>query len=140
MANNPRVTIDDITIENQNLITKILRFNHITPSTERIVSYYLGSILGLHPNFSDPDQRTLDTTPKIIKRKDVAFIPQKISRLRDLRRVFWNNYPEFKEQYYRSYKTQNDYPTDVRCKWVDFVDLLEKNCVITDTLAQRATL
>ena len=33
-----------------------------------------------------------------------------------------------------------DYPCDVRCEFVDFVDMLQKNGHISENLAQRVTL
>ena len=36
--------------------------------------------------------------------------------------------------------TQNDYSTDVRIAWVDFVDMMHHNGQINEKLADRATL
>lgn len=41
---------------------------------------------------------------------------------------------------YKASYRQNDYPTDVRCKWIDFVDRMARNGTISEALAQRATL
>jgi uncharacterized protein (DUF2236 family) len=55
----------------------------------------------------------------------------------DVRAAFWQEH----EQFYRiPGKTQNDYPTDVRCAFVDYVDRLACNGEITEELAARVTL
>lgn len=60
-----------------------------------------------------------------------------ITNQKDLRAAFWEAHPQFKRQ---GRKTQNDYPTDTRLAWVDFVDSMNRNGQIDDNLAQRATL
>lgn len=41
---------------------------------------------------------------------------------------------------YRRNKRQNDYPTDIRVNFVDFVDHLRRDGQITEALAYRVTL
>lgn len=41
---------------------------------------------------------------------------------------------------YRRTKRQNDYPTDIRVNFVDYVDNLRRNGEITEALAYRVTL
>lgn len=41
---------------------------------------------------------------------------------------------------YRRTKRQNDYPTDIRVTFVDFVDSLRRNREISEALAYRVTL
>lgn len=41
---------------------------------------------------------------------------------------------------YRRTKRQNDYPTDIRVTFIDYVDSLRKNGQITEALATRVTL
>lgn len=41
---------------------------------------------------------------------------------------------------YRRTKRQNDYPTDIRVTFVDFVDSLRKSRQISEALACRVTL
>jgi len=57
----------------------------------------------------------------------------------EIRNSFWESYPEFKTER-RSKKRQNDYKTDIRVSFVDYVDSLQKSGVITEKLAFRATL
>jgi len=57
----------------------------------------------------------------------------------EIRNSFWESYPEFKTER-RSRKRQNDYKTDIRVSFVDYVDSLQKSGVITEKLAFRATL
>lgn len=56
-----------------------------------------------------------------------------------VRKAFWNNHPQFKSQYRKTYK-QNDYCCDIRCAFVDFVDYLQKDNQISENLANRVTL
>jgi len=59
--------------------------------------------------------------------------------INDVREAFWDAHPEFlSERRYR--KRQNDYSTDVRVSFVDFVDHLSKEGTITEALADRVTL
>lgn len=37
-------------------------------------------------------------------------------------------------------KRQNEYPTDIRVEWTDFVEMLARDGHISATLAQRVTL
>jgi hypothetical protein len=62
-----------------------------------------------------------------------------ITTVSELRTEFWNTFTEFKSEYRKS-KKQNDYNTDIRCTWVDFVDAMQKDGVISEKLANRATL
>jgi hypothetical protein len=63
----------------------------------------------------------------------------KTMNLTQLRAAFWRAFPEF-ASLKRSRKTQNDYPTDVRVTWCDFVEAARSNGEITDRVAERATL
>lgn len=65
-----------------------------------------------------------------------------------LRALFWQEHPHFKRtcvrikkpgHYYRALD-QNEYPTDVRVSWVDFVDHCARSGLIDEALASRATL
>lgn len=60
-----------------------------------------------------------------------------------LRVAFWQDldaqdYPAPTQR--RGRRTQNDYPADVRCAFVDYVDMLARSGEITAALAQRVTL
>lgn len=54
---------------------------------------------------------------------------------KQIRAAFWQEHPELSRK-----KISGDYPTDTRVAFVDYVDYLEKSGVISETLAQRATL
>ncbi len=56
-----------------------------------------------------------------------------------VRNAFWEAHPQFKSQYRKTYR-QNQYNTDIRCAFVDFVDYLQKDNQITEKLAYRVTL
>lgn len=56
---------------------------------------------------------------------------------KQIRAAFWEQHPQFKR---RSGWTQNDYPTDTRLTFIDFVDCLEKDGQISEALANRTTL
>ena len=56
-----------------------------------------------------------------------------------LRRQFWLDHPSLRPQY-RSAKRQNEYPTDTRMAWCDYVEAMARDGNISDALAGRATL
>ena len=66
---------------------------------------------------------------------------QRIMTLKELRKMFWSEIatPEMRAEY-RTRKTQNDYSTDIRCAWVDFVDYADERGMITEKQASKATL
>ena len=57
----------------------------------------------------------------------------------EVRLAFWRDHPEFKE-YFRKGKRQNDYNTDIRVTFVDWVDYIHRNGEISDKLARTVTL
>jgi hypothetical protein len=62
-----------------------------------------------------------------------------IKTLSALRAQFWQDHPEYAHQW-KPRKRQNDYPTDTRCAWVDYVDAMARCGEISEALASRATL
>lgn len=58
---------------------------------------------------------------------------------KEIRNAFWGSFPEFAKER-RSRKKQNDYYTDIRCAFVDFVDQLRRNNQISEKLRNRVTL
>lgn len=59
---------------------------------------------------------------------------------KQVRDSFWETQPHEYRSLRRAWKKQNDYPTDVRCAFVDYVDHLRRNGQITERMAQRITL
>ncbi len=60
-----------------------------------------------------------------------------------VRAAFWAAHPHFDEQAREAGirgKRQNEQCATVRCAFVNFVDTLEKNCDISEALAQRVPL
>lgn len=60
-----------------------------------------------------------------------------------VRAAFWEAlqyHRELADYKRKSGYTQNQYPDDVRMAFCDFVDMLERNGDIGETLAQRVTL
>ena len=57
----------------------------------------------------------------------------------EVRESFWLDHPDFRPLYRKS-KRQNEYDVDIRCAFVDYVDALHRDGVISDKLAQRVTL
>jgi hypothetical protein len=53
---------------------------------------------------------------------------------KQIRAAFWQRFPNVKRQ------PQNDLPTDIRCEFVDFVDMLARDGQISESLAARVTL
>ena len=65
-----------------------------------------------------------------------------ITTERQVRDAFWQGWtPELKRAVgMRQNKRQNEYPVDVRVEWVDFVDMLCRDGLVSPELAQRVTL
>lgn len=59
--------------------------------------------------------------------------------IKQIRESFWQSHPEFKTDYRKSYR-QNQYNADIRSAFVNYVDILRRDNVITEDLAYRATL
>jgi hypothetical protein len=59
----------------------------------------------------------------------------RITNQKQLRREFWAMFPELSGKKYNG-----DYCTDTRCTFVDWIDSLSKDGVISQSLASRATL
>ncbi len=58
---------------------------------------------------------------------------------KEVRAAFWEQHPQFKHEY-RTRKKQNEYRTDVRVTFCDFVESLRRNNEISKTLANNVTL
>jgi hypothetical protein len=56
-----------------------------------------------------------------------------------IRNAFWDVHTEFKSEFRKTYR-QDQYRTDIRCAFVDYVDHLQKNGDISEKLANRVTL
>jgi hypothetical protein len=65
-----------------------------------------------------------------------------ITNQKDLRREFWATHPTASHKRYKYGNTNehNDYVTDTRCMWVDWLDYMQKSGEISQALAERATL
>ena len=65
---------------------------------------------------------------------------------KQLRALFWATFPDLPRRRYRYSWNSRDktaelvYPIDTRCAFVDFVDQLQRDGEISETLANRATL
>ncbi len=58
---------------------------------------------------------------------------------KQIRAAFWDSFPEFKGEY-RANKRQNAYSCNVRVTFVDFVENLRRDGLISEKLAYRVTL
>lgn len=61
----------------------------------------------------------------------------------EVRRAFWEMMREFQPEMakeYRRGKRQNEYPADIRMRFVDFVDAEQKDGNLSEQLAQKVTL
>lgn len=58
---------------------------------------------------------------------------------KEVRANFWESHPQFKSEYKKSYR-QNQYRADIRMAFVDYVDHLAKDGIITNKLAYKVTL
>jgi hypothetical protein len=65
---------------------------------------------------------------------------------KQIRAAFWEAFPDLPRRRYRYSWNRNDkkaelvFPVDTRCAFVDFVDSLHRSGIISDQLANRATL
>lgn len=57
----------------------------------------------------------------------------------EIRAAFWQAHPQFKSDY-RAKKRQNDYSVDIRCTFCDWLDTIHKDGLISDRLANTASL
>ena len=72
----------------------------------------------------------------------------RITNQRDLRRAFWDEVEQLADRRLnisrrkiRNYSGNGTmYNTDTRCAWCDWVDAMSKGGIISQELAQRATL
>ena len=56
-----------------------------------------------------------------------------------VRKAFWEAFPQFRSDY-RVKKRQNDYCCNIRCCFVDFVDMIHRDGQISDKLSNNVTL
>lgn len=64
-----------------------------------------------------------------------------ITTQRDLRRAFWQAHPDADRSKIKDHSgTGRMYKADTRAAFVDFVDMLARQGVISEPLAQRVTL
>lgn len=63
----------------------------------------------------------------------------KMHNIKNIRLSFWDAHPDFKP-FYRGYKRQNDYPATIRVAFTDYIDRLQKDGLITEKQAEKATL
>jgi len=65
---------------------------------------------------------------------------------KQIRAAFWEAFPDLPRRRYRYSPNRSDktaelvYPTDTRCAFVDFLDQLQRDGIISEALADRATL
>lgn len=65
---------------------------------------------------------------------------------KQIRAAFWEAFPDLPRRRYRYSPNRNDktaelvYPIDTRCAFVDFLDQLQRDGIISEALADRATL
>ena len=65
---------------------------------------------------------------------------------KQIRAAFWEAFPDLPRRRYRYSWNPRDktaelvYPIDTRCAFVDYLDQLQRNGIISESLANRATL
>lgn len=62
-----------------------------------------------------------------------------LKTFKEVRESFWENHPQFKKDF-RVNKRQNDYHTDIRVSFTDYIDCLLKDGKITEKIADNITL
>lgn len=64
-----------------------------------------------------------------------------ITTQRELRRLFWQEHPNLSRRKIKNYSGNGTmHVTDTRCAWGDWIDALSKDGMISQELAERATL
>jgi hypothetical protein len=64
-----------------------------------------------------------------------------ITTQRELRRVFWQEHSSLSRRKIPNYSGNGTmHVTDTRCAWCDWIDALSKDGIISQELAERATL
>lgn len=64
-----------------------------------------------------------------------------ITNQQTLRLLFWEQHPGLPRRKIKNYAgTGTMYPTDTRCAFVDWIDMMCRNGQISEALANRATL
>lgn len=58
---------------------------------------------------------------------------------KQIRKAFWESHPEASKKF-RVYSEHITYLCDTRCAFVDYIDNLARDGVISESLASRATL
>ena len=65
---------------------------------------------------------------------------------KQIRAAFWEAFPDLPRRRYRYSPNRSDktaelvYPIDTRCAFVDYLDQLQRDGIISESLANRATL
>ena len=59
--------------------------------------------------------------------------------IKEVRESFWNDFPKFQSER-KATKRQNQYNATIRSEFVQYVDSLQKDGIISDKLANRVTL
>lgn len=65
---------------------------------------------------------------------------------KQIRAAFWEAFPDLPRRRYRYSPNRSDktaelvYPINTRCAFVDFLDQLQRDGIISEALADRATL
>ncbi len=62
-----------------------------------------------------------------------------MKNISEIRKAFWQSFPEFKHEHRKTWR-QNQYRADIRCTFIDFVESLQRDGQITESLAKRVTL
>lgn len=66
---------------------------------------------------------------------------QKLTTQKQIRALFWQTFPNLSRKKIRDYSGNGlIYTTDTRCAFCDFLDSLHRDGLISDGLADRATL
>lgn len=65
----------------------------------------------------------------------------RITNLKQLRKEFWETFPNVPKKRITAYSGHGKmWPTDTRCAFVDWLDMLSKNGEVTQAFAERAKL
>lgn len=62
-----------------------------------------------------------------------------LKTFKEVRESFWEAHPEFQSEYRKTWR-QNKYNATIRSAFVEYIDMLSKDGIITKNLKNRVTL
>jgi hypothetical protein len=97
-------------------------------------------IIGCHKAISKTNsEKAVVCVPRMVFNLKYSGVMAKKMTFKQVRNLFFEEFPEFKSER-KSRKPQNEYSTNCRVYWCDFVEMLRRNGNITESQANRIVL